>query len=483
MAKERARKQSISGIRLLIIPFLLFFCFGFAHAGIEEDSQLSFSSNPLFMDSVFEIKIKLDDSLLHYHSSAGSADVPKLIIVDDEEVLEFLDSAVSSLYGGILITNKYKLKKIGTFELIPYLYLGGRQTKFKNFSIQIEPPALSKDTIFKWKILDAVSYSPVENIVQGKKYLIVLMGFFYDYFQDEGRASGLDINCQAPEDSLLENAVSITKFSTVKIEPITFDEIGWKAVACFLWTPLKAGDIGLPVPQISIASESKSSRKIYVREQRVNVLEGSLEQEKISDDEKKAYESLKSALEVKDSSAAQNVPGNHKRKFDEQISKTLIIAELRVKEANSFFSGQLKAKRLEYEKDLNLTESFTVRSAILKKILWPLLFILLTVEVYFIIWFKKKKNWLKTLLIVCFIFVSALLFFYSGQYERAVYRPTGYDEESVVYHIPEKNGAIVSSLQIGETVIIKQTTSEWFFVEKKDGTGGWQKKSQFIITD
>ena len=58
MAKERARKQSISGIRLLIIPFLLFFCFGFAHAGIEEDSQLSFSSNPLFMDSVFEIKIR-----------------------------------------------------------------------------------------------------------------------------------------------------------------------------------------------------------------------------------------------------------------------------------------------------------------------------------------------------------------------------------------------------------------------------------------
>jgi len=480
MAKERARKQSISGIRLLIIPFLLFFCFGFAHAGIEEDSQLSFSSNPLFMDSVFEIKIKLDDSLLHYHSSAGSAgsaDVPKLIIVDDEEVLEFLDSAVSSLYGGILITNKYKLKKIGNFELIPYLSLGKNQTKLKNFSIRVEPPTLSKDTMFKWKILDADSYNAVENIMQGKKYLIVLIGFFYDYFKANGKPSSLDINCQAPENSILEDA------GTIKINNIDIEELGWKAVSCFLWTPLKAGDIGLPVPQISIASESKSSRKIYVREQRVNVLEGSLEQEKISDDEKKAYESLKSALEVKDSSAAQNVPGNHKRKFDEQISKTLIIAELRVKEANSFFSGQLKAKRLEYEKDLNLTESFTVRSAILKKILWPLLFILLTVEVYFIIWFKKKKNWLKTLLIVCFIFVSALLFFYSGQYERAVYRPTGYDEESVVYHIPEKNGAIVSSLQIGETVIIKQTTSEWFFVEKKDGTGGWQKKSQFIITD
>ncbi|UTY30687.1 hypothetical protein [Treponema putidum] len=482
MAKERARKQSISGIRLLIAFFLLFFCFSFAHAGIEEDAQLSFSSSPLFIDSVFEIKIKLDDSSFHYHSSAGYAgyagyaDIPKLIIVDDEEVLEFLDSAVNSLYGGILITNKYKLKKIGTFGLVPYLSLGNSRTKLKNFSIQVEPPALSKDTIFKWKILDAVSYSPVEKIVQGKKYLIVLAGFFYDYFSRDGKPSGLDINCQAPENSILEDTDNIKNNIDIK-------ELGWKAVSCFFWTPLKTGEISLPIPQISITSESKSSRKIYIREQKVNVIEGRLEQEKISDDEKKAYESLKSALEVKDSSAAQNVSDNHKKNFDEKISKALIIAQLRVKEANSLFSGQEKAKRLEYEKDLNLKESFTVRSAIFKKILWPLLFILLAAEVYFIICFKKKKNRLKTLLIVCFIFVSALLFFYLGQYERAVYRPTGYDEESVVYHIPEKNGAIVSSLQIGETVIIKQKTSEWFFVEKRDGTGGWQKKSEFIITD
>ena len=293
MAKERARKQAASGIRLLILFFLFSFYSGYIYAEVEEDLELSFSSSPLFIDSVFEVKIKLDEY------SYKSSDEPKLIILDENEALEFLDSGINSLYGGILITNKYRLKKIGSFELIPYLTLGKNQTKLKNFSIRVEPPALSKDTMFKWKILDAVSYSPVKKIIQGKKYLIVLMGFFYDHFQDEDRASGLDINCQAPEDSLLENAVSITKFSTVKIEPITLDEIGWKAVASFLWTPLKAGDIGLPVPQISITSGSKDSRKIYVREQRVNVIEGSIEQEKISDDEKKAYESLGLALNTK----------------------------------------------------------------------------------------------------------------------------------------------------------------------------------------
>lgn len=476
MAKERARKQTASGIRLLILFFLFSFYSGYIYAEVEEDMELSFSSSPLFIDSVFEVKIKLDEY------SYKSSDEPKLIILDEDEALEFLDSSINSLYGGILITNKYRLKKIGNFELIPYLSLGKNQTKLKNFSIQVEPPALSKDTMFKWKILDAVSYSPVENIVQGKKYLIVLMGFFYDHFQGEGRASGLDINCQAPEDSLLENAVSITKFSTVKIEPITLDEIGWKAVASFLWTPLKAGNIGLPVPQISIASESKSSRKIYVREQRVNVIEGSIEQEKISDDEKKAYESLGLALNTKKNELGQTKLKNHKENFEEKKEKASLIAELRKKEAGSFFSIKLKNQRLEYEKDLNLTESFAVRSAILKKILWFLFFILLLLSSYFFL-YKKKNIGFKIFLILSLGLISAFIFLYSRQYERAVYRPLNCDESYLLYHIPETSGTVISSLEIGETVIIKQKTSEWFFIEKKDGTGGWQKKSGFIITD
>ena len=476
MAKERARKQAASGIRLLILFFLFSFYSGYIYAEVEEDMELSFSSSPLFIDSVFEVKIKLDEY------SYKSSDEPKLIILDEDEALEFLDSGINSLYGGILITNKYRLKKIGNFELIPYLSLGKKQTKLKNFSIQVEPPALSKDTMFKWKILDAVSYSPAKKIVQGKKYLIVLMGFFYDHFKGEGWASGLDINCQAPEDSILETGVSIKESATSKIERTTLDEIGWKAVACFLWTPLKAGNIGLPMPQISIASESKNSRKIYVREQRVNVIEGSLEQEKISDDEKKAYESLGLALNTKKNEISQTKMKNHKENFEEKKEKASLIAELRKKEAGSFFPIKIKNQRLEYEKDLNLKESFAVRSAILKKILWFLFFILLLLSSYFFL-YKKKNIGFKIFLILSFGLISVFIFLYSRQYERAVYIPLNYDESYLLYHIPETSGTIVSSLEIGETVIIKQKTSEWFFIEKKDGTGGWQKKSGFIITD
>ena len=476
MAKERARKQAASGIRLLILFFLFSFYSGYIYAEVEEDMELSFSSSPLFIDSVFEVKIKLDEY------SYKSSDEPKLIILDEDEALEFLDSGINSLYGGILITNKYRLKKIGNFELIPYLSLGKKQTKLKNFSIQVEPPALSKDTMFKWKILDAVSYSPAKKIVQGKKYLIVLMGFFYDHFKGEGWASGLDINCQAPEDSILETGVSIKESATSKIERTTLDEIGWKAVACFLWTPLKAGNIGLPMPQISIASESKNSRKIYVREQRVNVIEGSLEQEKRSDDEKKAYESLGLALNTKKNEISQTKMKNHKENFEEKKEKASLIAELRKKEAGSFFPIKIKNQRLEYEKDLNLKESFAVRSAILKKILCFLFFILLLLSSYFFL-YKKKNIGFKIFLILSFGLISVFIFLYSRQYERAVYIPLNYDEAYLLYHIPETSGTIVSSLEIGETVIIKQKTSEWFFIEKKDGTGGWQKKSGFIITD
>lgn len=127
MAKERTRKQTASSIRLLILFFLFSFYPGYIYAEVEEDLELSFSSSPLFIDSVFEVKIKLDEY------SYKSSDEPKLIILDEDEALEFLDSGINSLYGGILITNKYRLKKIGNFELIPHLSLGKNQTKLKIF--------------------------------------------------------------------------------------------------------------------------------------------------------------------------------------------------------------------------------------------------------------------------------------------------------------------------------------------------------------
>ena len=107
---------------------------------------------------------------------------------------------------------------------------------------------------------------------------------------------------------------------------------------------------------------------------------------------------------------------------------------------------------------------------------------MLLLSSYFFL-YKKKNIGFKIFLILSLGLISALIFLYSRQYERAVYRPLNYDESYLLYHIPETSGTIVSSLEIGETVIIKQKTSEWFFIEKKDGTGGWQKKSGFIITD
>ncbi|UTC63428.1 hypothetical protein E4O00_07445 [Treponema sp. OMZ 788] len=475
MAKKRTGKQTASGIRLLIL-FLFLFYPSILYAGIEDDIEVSFSSGPLFIDSVFEIKVKLDDY------SYRSSDVPKLIILDDDEALEFLDSGINSLYGGILITNKYKLKRIGNFELVPYLTIGNYQTKLKNFSIQVEPPALSKDTMFKWQILDVSSFAPVEKIIQGKKYLIVLKGFFYDYFQGEGRPSGLDINCQAPEASILEDAKIIQELEASKIDNEIIDETGWKTVSYFFWTPLKSGTVSLPMPQISISSDSKTSRKVYIEEQTVNVIKGNLGKEEISGDEKTAYESLSLALDAGKNELGQSKLKNNKNTFEEKKEKASLIAELRKKESGRIFAGKIKSKRLEYEKDLNLKESFSVRSLILKKIFLSLFCILFAVSIYFIL-YKKKNIGTKIFLILSLILVFALIFLYSRQYERAVYIPLNNDDPHLLYHIPETSGTVVSSLEIGETVIVKQKTAEWFFIEKKDGTGGWQKKCEFIITD
>lgn len=468
---ETKRNGRFIGIRLLIVFILLFFDLSFAHAITEDDVELSVSASPLFIDSIFEVKIKLDE----YYSTS---ELPKLIILDEEECLEFLDSGVSSLYGGILITNKYKLKKIGSFLLIPYLSLGNYQTKLKSFSIKAEPPILSADTMFKWKILDAGTYLPPKAVVQGKKYLIVLMGFFYDDFQGTGVQSVLDINCQAPEDSILERA------SNIKPDNSFIAESGWRSVSYFFWTPLKAGEKKLPRPQISLASESKIPRKIYMEEQGVSVGYGNFEKKEKTEEEKKALESLKAALDTGNKSVFQTKDlSTSKKDFEKKKETALKIAQLRSKEAFTLFSKETKIKRAEYEKELRLKDSFPVRSSILQKIFLILFFILLAGILYFIIFYKKEKIALIIFLIISFIVLSVFIFFYWRQPERAMYLPLEYDSQRAVYHIPEKSGTIVSTLEVGETVIIRQKTYEWFFIEKRDGTGGWQKKCEFIITD
>lgn len=477
MAQQESRKQNPAGIRLLILYFLLFFNFFFIYAKIEDDIEMSFSSGPLFIDSFFEVKIKLDESSLY---SYRSSDTPRLIILDDEEVLEFVDSSISSLYGGVLITNKYKLKKIGYFELIPYLSSGNHQTKLKSFSIHVEPPALSTETLFKWKILDAGNYSSVDKIIQGEKYLIVLTGLFYDYFQPSGKTSGLEINCKAPEHSILETAKNID------LKTYESAETGWRAVASFFWTPLEAGERSLPVPQISISSSEKNIHKIYMSEKKVFVYKGKAIGFEETPEEKEACASLIPALQSQKDLTMQKSSIDILADFEKRTEKALQIAELRSKEANRLFPGEIKRLRLEYEKSLGLSKTFPVHSSILKKILYVLFFILVLGTVYFIVFYKRKNILLIMFFAGGLIAVSVLsliLFFYSGRYKRAVYIPTNHYEASVVYHIPEKSGTIVSSLQIGETLIIKQRTKDWFFVEKNDGTGGWQKKSEFIISD
>lgn len=477
MVEQRARKQISRSIRLLILCFLLFFNFFFIYARVENDIEISFSSGPLFIDSFFEVKIKLDESSLYYYQSS---DIPRLIILDDEEALEFLDSSINSLYGGVLITNKYKLKKIGSFELIPYLSSGKQQAKLNSFSIQVEPPTLSSETMFKWKILNAGDYSSVDKIIQGQRYLIVLTGLFYDYLQPSGKTSGLEINCQAPEYSILETVQNIDLNSYETVEP------GWRSVGCFFWTPLEAGERSLPVPQITISSSEKPARKIYMGEKKVFVYKGKVKLLEKTSEEKEASASLVYALQPQKDFTIHKSSANLLENFEQKNEKALKIAELRSKEAYRLFPGEIKRLRLEYEKSLSLSNSFPVRSLIFQRILYGLLFLLGFGTISFIVFCKRKNIWPIIFFIGVLVVAASLiliLFFHSGRYERAVYRPTNFYDEAVVYHIPEKNGTIVSSLQIGETVIIKQRTKDWFFIEKNDGTGGWQKKSDFIISD
>ncbi|MGF7108834.1 hypothetical protein [Treponema pedis] len=474
MAKNYSRRKKSRRIRFLILCFI--FLNFILYSETKTLPQPEFQNDVLFLNSFFTAQIKLDaDSF----SDNEFLKFPQLVIED--AALELVESEASKLYDGILIKNKYKLKKTGDFTLEPKLILGKKIKKLNKFSIYVEPPELSVNTKFKWKIFSDKN-KPVLETVKGGRYKIVLFGFFYIPNTKINSIPFWEVNCQPPENSILETC------GNENLTYFLFSEQGWKPVGCFYWTPLESGEQRLPSPVLSIPSKNNTVEKTFIPAEKIFVRNaGIVQTDEFLNDEiaKKTLEkTFDGNLDV-----SENSRQNKNIDFKTLTEKAKLIAELRQQEAKFIFPMKIKNRRLEIEKELNIIQSFSVTSIVLKKAGLILLFLFIFVICIVFALNKKKNqksfNFVFTVCIVCVFFLIAvcLYFFINGKYKKAVYVPSSEKKSRFIYQIPEVSGTAAGELKIGETVIIKKQNAFWLYVEKSDKTSGWKDITEFIIID
>lgn len=461
MSKYGTRTKTCC-IRLLTF---LFACFLFAQE--EEFAEINYASGILFLDSPFFIEIRLNDSSSEYHVFANK---PELKI--EENNLQLEHSEIISAYGGLIIKNKYKINNIGKFEITPYIISKQNKKKLKTFSIRVEPPKLSVNTKFRWKIFSDKNII-ADKVFQGKSYSLILEGFFYSEKHEKNYES--DINYKTPENSILEN-ISLEDLN-IKTE----EEMGWVKISAFAWTPLKSGWQKLPASVIYTDIKNKNNESINIAEEDIFVNKAVKSNQNKTYEEITAEHILKKALEIQTKKDTEKI-NRKKTNFDDRKKIAEKIFDLRNKESNSIFSNTAKNKRIELEASLGFDKTFQIYPSALKKITAAIFFffILLTATI-----FTKKKNAKNIIFIFLFTALCSLgcsiYLFIDGKNLRAVYIPSNEKDNNFIYHIPEFSGTVAGEIYIGETVLILRNSGTWFYIQKKDGTGGWLNQEDFFI--
>lgn len=460
MEQATSTRQKTKCIRLLIYIYIAISSL-YLHSQEPSSLDIKLTDGPLFVNSEFSVEIKLNKNI--YASKKKSKHISMII---ENPCMEFIDSNIEYFYDAIILKNTYKLIKIGRFNIDVKLKYGNEINSVKKLFVVVEPPKLSSNTEFKWKIFSDKN-KEIKGATQGKKYIIVLVGLFYK------TDANIDVNCSTPENTILE-------FCNRKINLVDY---GWNEIASFYWTPLKDGEQKLPFPNLGLKNYNNTITKLFVPEQTIFVYPPVSQ---------KNPEDVTDNIVNKNLLNAINYSSSNTDSSDEILNlnfplckaKAENIAKLKINEANSVFPFFVRAERMKLENELGIKRTFGVTSLLLKKI--SFIFALIS-TICLLILFKKHKQ--KTfsrififLILVIFIFTSIFMYTISNSYYvKAIYIPQSNSANNFIYHIPELSGTVAGELKIGETVKIKKETSLWIYVETAEQIGGWKFKKDFII--
>lgn len=431
MERTKHGKNSKKCVRLLVLVFLLSIIF----ISFDNDAlAITVSDTAITTEQTVTIEIKIArDSYRNMLSvknvltlkSDASFEINTYELKEYNNIVEGLFEITISSLGESRFDVLLNDKKIN-------------QTPIKIFTVY---PDIQSSTEFMWKIFTDDGTEITPPIIQGKKYFFVLYGAYHTTAHKI-----IDLSFEQSDTMLIEknNTVQIphdflTQVAAFECVPLHYDEVQVPIVRITYATPLKAENI-VSTARLSVSSIPNDSA------------ENEAVIPAISLDDKPKHVTHKPLV---------------KKNSADKMSTAYQLYQLRSAAAKKFLHVETLTKIKQCENDLDIKKSFF---PIRKQLMRIALILLCCISATLILVCRSKK--LFVVFFSCVVLISIIgCFKINGDTYGVIYA----EYPVTLASIPEQNAQRTVELQLGETVLIKNKTDEWCYVETCTDNSGWIK--------
>lgn len=460
MGEKHYRKYRQTSKRLLTVVYILFAVPLFAQNMNIEEFTIHCEPMQIMQNDILTITLKVSPEKIGEDAFFS--------VSNSENVLEFIQGTKTHNGKILVIKNQYRViqNHAGNIVLTPYIKKNnGQIINLSQLEITLLYRPISNETLFEWDICEIENPQMKKTyITQGEPSLLQLYGLFSNNPQGD-TIYALNIK---PVKTALFKKKHHYGFSAVSPLQRTL-------LAEFVWTPLFSGLVDLPIADILIKGKTNYVIQSTLKSVFVHSVDSPLQSnsESFSPGIRNAFI---------DSTEKQDGRIRIPVTDDKHVIAAKKIASLRKLEIKRFFVYSFRKERMVLEKSLGIKKSFfsfSISHAYLFFVAAILFFI--PASVLLVLKLSKKNN-LSFSILICALL--ALVFFAAGTYTAVQSQKkmaVCTCKKTNVHTIPEINGSILASLNIGETVLVKKETHAWLFVRRHDGTTGWIQKEHTDI--
>ena len=448
MGREKSTERKRIYIRLLIIFGMVFFYSFNAFSNIE----MKYFPSDVMVGDIFTLKFVIKQKIF---SS------PNVLLNDRKEFLSLEKSITYAENESTILENQYKIKKHGILILDEiFLVIDDHKIKQQCIELNVSLPCVSENTEFRLRLFEneddksLIEHDINTPFVLGTSYSIIIEGFFKKCKDEKIKVNYLPLN----------NAI----IEKQDITPILHSGNGWSYVAFFRWCPIKSGLQDLPQFEIEVNVEKLKKYNITLRKKKIIVesIKGSKEEK---EDEQKIFQNILSKkLEI-----------DEKREKDilERKEIAIKIKELREKEIQAFFYGEIQKKRTELEEKLGFKNTFSPFH-------YNIYICVIALDCLFLALFtfgciiraKKKKRFLNFWNVFLLSSFTFIFLYVIKCFDRHKEFTLIEDYKTFyVYASANEKSTCLSKIEIGETVKIIDSFKEWKFIEQQNHIKGWVK--------
>ncbi len=462
----------------------------------------------------------LESLVLSFKINTVLRRAPQIIV--DSPSLKLYQSRVYHTQGATIVEAQYKLLDTGHFKIIPLLLVDGFELSQEEVEMFVQPPSLfSGSAQCRVRLFEIVNgtFLPIlqrqeetdtqkpntqeQILISGKKYLLVLEGFFKSEDGDE-------INVQANNHTgMIEDGFFLEKIDEQKLnlflskqnsedeqntdghsenkniipdryalnhstkknwQALEDSSNGWKALAFFYFYPLKSGKMSKMEWNVSIKRKNGKSASLTVSD--IPPIAVSLP---AKENQKENEENL---FQGKFRQEMNTIIEQNKTQDDTEQRNTEIatkIKMLRNQERKNWFAGKSKKTRKQLEEQLGVTsfEPFNLKWFTFRVVVYTLL--IFSSVLSFIVRHIKRQKAL-TLFNIASAITGLLLLSLTLHNADFSSEYTHVDQQKLGLHsFASEAASLLGDVKTGETVRIVHEHRVWNLVEKADGKRGWIK--------